>query len=158
VAVVVLPLLLPSVADGASVWKSVMVLPAETRVSVGVGTKVVDDTWPVVVGAADAVLVLFGLLFCRTTKESNSGSHRGQGHAVVNVERNRKIIEYNCRFREVRMACIWVLTPLQSTKIQPDPPKKFPHYPDICACAKSTEGELSVSFRIIVLAVEVESK
>ncbi len=54
-AVVVLPLLLPSVADGASVWKSVMVLPAETRVSVGVGTKVVDDTWPVVVGAADPV-------------------------------------------------------------------------------------------------------
>ncbi len=36
--------------------------------------------------------------------------------------------------------------------------KKFPHYPDIYACAKSTEGEIGVSFRIIVLAVEVESK
>jgi len=48
----------------------------------------------------------------RTIKLSNSGSHRGQGHAVVNVERNKKIIEYNCRFREVRMVCcIWVLTP-----------------------------------------------
>lgn len=37
---------------------------------------------------AEDVLSLFELSFCLTTKESNSGSHRGQGHAAVKVERN----------------------------------------------------------------------
>jgi hypothetical protein len=42
VALVLLPLSPPSVAVGASVAYNVIVFPAETRVSVGVGTKVFD--------------------------------------------------------------------------------------------------------------------
>lgn len=91
-----LPLPLPSVAVGASELNNVIVLPAETSVSVGVGTNVFV--------VADDVLLLSA---CRAIKLSNSGNHRGQGHAVVNVERNKKIIEYNCRFREVRMVCVF---------------------------------------------------
>ncbi len=51
-AVVLLPLSPPLVAEGVSELNSVIVLPAETRVSVGVGTKV-SDVCPVV-GVADA--------------------------------------------------------------------------------------------------------
>jgi len=49
------------------------------------------------------------LLSARTIKESNSGNHLGhaKGHAAVKVERNKNIIEYNCRFREVRIVCIF---------------------------------------------------
>jgi hypothetical protein len=94
---VLLPLL-PSVVEGAAVSNSVIVFPADTRVSVGVGLKETD-----VLAAPDEVAFpvapLVGVaevpspLFCRTIRESSSGSHRGQGHAVVNVERNRNIIE-----------------------------------------------------------------
>jgi len=99
-AVLLLVLLPPSVAKGVSEANNVRVLPLETIVFVGVGIKLVDIlpvVFAVAVAVADAVLLP---LSSRTIKESNSGNHRGQGHAVVNVERNRKIIEYNCRFRE----------------------------------------------------------
>lgn len=38
-------------------------------------------------------LLLLELPFCLTTKESNSGNHRGQGHADVNVEMIRRTRE-----------------------------------------------------------------
>jgi hypothetical protein len=54
VVVVLLPLLLPSVAEAvSSELNNVIVLPAETSVSVGVGTNV--EVLPVAVG--DAVVV-----------------------------------------------------------------------------------------------------
>lgn len=43
--------------------------------------------------AEDDELSLFELSFCLTIKESNSGSHRGQGHAAVKVERNNRTRE-----------------------------------------------------------------
>jgi hypothetical protein len=52
-----------------------------------------DDEESVVVVAVAEVLVP-----ARTIRESNSGSHLGQGHAVARVENNRKNIEYNRRF------------------------------------------------------------
>jgi len=117
VAVVLLPSL-PSVADGASVSNSVVVFPAETRVFVGMGTK--DDALPV--AFPDAVDVTF-LLLSRTIRESSSGSHRGQGHAVVNVERKRNIIEYNWRFCEVRIVEIRMLIPF-NRRFSPNAPEK----------------------------------
>jgi len=131
---IVLLALLPSVADGASVANNVVVFPAETRVFVGIGTK--DEVLPV--AFPDAVVPF--PLFCRTIRESSSGSHRGQGQAVVNVERNRNMIEYKWRFDEVRIVEIRVLTPLQSSIFQPIHQKIFP-ISRICkyTCAKSSE-------------------
>lgn len=147
--VVLLPLLLPSVAEAvSSELNNVIVLPAETSVSVGVGTNV--EVLPVAVG--DAVVVL--LLSRRTIKLSNSGSHRGQGHAVVNVERNKKIIEYNCRFCEVRIVCILVLTPLELSDFPPNPPK-ISSISKIYMCVRTRRKDiLDVSFKIIDFVVK----
>lgn len=45
------------------------------------------------VWVAVVVLLLLELSFCRTTRDSNSGNHRGQGHAAVNVERKSRTSE-----------------------------------------------------------------
>jgi len=143
-----LPLLLPSVAEAvSSELNNVIVLPAETSVSVGVGTNV--EVLPVAVG--DAVVVL--LLSRRTIKLSNSGSHRGQGHAVVNVERNKKIIEYNCRFREVRIVCILVLTPLELSDFPPNPPKISSISKIYIRVRTRRKDILNVSFKIVDFVV-----
>ena len=39
------------------------------------------------------LLLLFESSFCLTTKASNSGNHRGQGHAAVKVERKSRTSE-----------------------------------------------------------------
>jgi len=39
------------------------------------------------------VVELLLLSFCRTTSESSSGNHRGQGHAAVKVERKSRTSE-----------------------------------------------------------------
>jgi len=67
-------------------------------------------------GAADDLS-----LFCRTIKESISGSHRGHGHAVVNVERNRKSTEYSCRFRAALIVNVELLIPPSIGQIPPKP-------------------------------------
>lgn len=40
-----------------------------------------------------SLLLLLVLSFCLTTKESNSGNHRGQGQADMKVERKRRTSE-----------------------------------------------------------------
>jgi hypothetical protein len=82
-------------------------------------------------------------LFCRTIRASSSGSHRGQGHAAVNVERKRNIMEYSWRFREVRIVEIRVWTPLQWWSFQPIR-QKSSQYPKICICTcADSSGKLS---------------
>jgi len=147
---------LPSVAEAeGSELNNVIVLPAETSVSVGVGTNVFVVVLPVGVGVADAVLLLSARC---TIKVSNSGSHRGQGHAVVNVERNRKIIEYNCRFREVRIVCYLGVDTLQSSDFPPNPPKNSSIskiYMYVCELVRRMFSVFSFG---IIGWVEVESK
>jgi hypothetical protein len=102
-------------------------------------------------------LVLFWLLFCRTIKESNSGSHRGQGHAVVNVERKRKIIEYNRRFREVRILCMKRVDTWSTVQFSPNSPKKSFNIQKINKCAKLSEGYFRRFVQNIGFVVEVDS-
>jgi hypothetical protein len=75
------------------------------------------------------------------------------------VERKRNIIEYNWRFREVRIVEIRVWTPLQSSSFQPIRQKssQYPKYVYTSVQARRVYY-LDVSFETIGFVVEVDSK
>jgi hypothetical protein len=76
------------VPDGLGVWVAEEAVHRESVCNV-----VKEEFGEAGLLGMNSQLLLAELLFCRTTRESNSGNHRGQGHAAVNVESKSRTSE-----------------------------------------------------------------